>query len=261
MMCSRCGQIVDGYNIIYKWPRLTKHMKSGDTARARQLLVEDLEGLTTIKGWRIEVVFDGAGKSIQGVLGKGPGTNRGTATDRAPKKEVSKYGVRVVFTGIGIEADTYIEARCAEAKTLTDGALTRSFIIATDDSMIKLAGVAAGAMCMSAGRFVDELKAVKKATEYRVEVAVAKANGHSVRPEKLRKTDMAGFGRGSILIEDKRNKRKLIYTTYGGVTIIEDKKEKVNKPLGTNFLQSIHVKTDEIGIPPFASVLNQSRTV
>lgn len=236
-------------------------MKSGDTGRARQLLIEDLEGLTTIKGWRIEVVFDGAGKSTQGVLGRGPGTNRGTATDRTPTKEVSKYGVRVVFTGVGIEADTYIEARCAEAKTLTDGSLTRSFIIATDDSMIKMAGISAGAMCMSAGRFVDELKAVKKATEYRVEVAVAKANGHAVRPEKLRSTDMAGFGRGSILIEDKRNKRKLIYTTYGGVTIIEDKNEKVNKPLDTSFLQSIHVKPVEIGILPLTVVPNQTRTL
>lgn len=130
--------IVDGYNIIHKWPRLKKHMVKGDLARARQLLVDDLENLRSIKGWRIEVVFDGAGRRLGGG-GSSPiaetsargNAKRITTADKAPTKEVSKHGVRTVFTGSGIEADSYIEARCAEAKNITSGEMTGTFIVAT----------------------------------------------------------------------------------------------------------------------------------
>merc|ERR1712232_813613 len=181
--------IVDGYNIIYKWSRLKKHMKKGDTGRARQLLIDDLESLRVIKGWRIECVFDGAGKSSVGPLGHGPGgldTLNSRQVNNRASKDVSKHGVRIVFTGAGVEADSYIEKRCAEAKNVTQGELTRSFIVATDDAMIRLAGMNAGALCMSAPRFLDELKAVRRATQFRVEAALSKVNGHPIRPQRLR---------------------------------------------------------------------------
>ena len=54
-----------------------------------------------------------------------------------------------------------------------------------DDALIRLAGESAGALCMSADRFVNELKSVKKAMAYRVEAAMAKVNGQAMRPEKL----------------------------------------------------------------------------
>jgi hypothetical protein len=54
-----------------------------------------------------------------------------------------------------------------------------------DDAMIRLAGESAGALCMGAERFVNELRAVKKATAHRVEAAMAKVNGQAMRPEKL----------------------------------------------------------------------------
>lgn len=203
---------MDGYNIIHKWPRLKKHMNKGDTGRARQLLVEDLENLRSIKGWRIECIFDGAGKSLTGPLGNGPGRiTRATPSDRALNKDISKNGVRVVFTGVGVEADSYIEARCAKAKNVTGGEFTGSFIIATDDAMIRMAGLSAGAMCMGAERFVDELKSMKKAVAWRVEFAMAKANGVTMRPEKLHGTsiNLAPFGRNSVLLEDKRNRTKV----------------------------------------------------
>jgi predicted RNA-binding protein with PIN domain len=237
---------VDGYNIIHKWPRLKKHMSKGDTQRARQLLVEDLENLRSIKGWRIEVVFDGALKSIKGPLGDGPGrTARAKPSDRALNKEVSKHGVRVVYTGVGVEADSYIEARCAKAKNVTSGKLTGSFIIATDDSMIRLAGQSAGAMCMSADRFVDELKSMKKAIEYRVEAAMAKVNGSVIRPEKLRGTSIhvGRFGRGSIVVEDKRNRTKA-------------KKLKAEEYYEIDL--NITVEEDENGIPWWAQVPNHT---
>eukprot|EP00980_Cylindrotheca_fusiformis_P018105 scaffold5817_cov101-Cylindrotheca_fusiformis.AAC.10 len=244
---ARVKKIVDGYNVIYKWSRLAKHMRKNDPARARQLLVDDLENLRSIKGWRIEVVFDGAGKDNRnGPLGE-TGQRRLSASDKANSKDVSKHGVRVVFTGTGIEADSYIEERCQVAKNVTGGEMTGSLIVATDDAMIRLAGQSAGALCMGTDRFVTELKAVKKAVAYRVEAAMAKVNGGRIRPEKLWGTStfsssprIAGpanttkaakappiqgldgveetedgrtvytgrFGRNAIIIEDKRKKKK-----------------------------------------------------
>ena len=199
---------MDGYNIIYEWARLKKHMTKGDPQRARQLLIDELENLRSIKGWRIEVVFDGTRKSNVGPLGHSVTGSKSATTasriERANNIEESKHGVRVVYTGRGIEADSYIESRCGEAKGVTDGRVTGSFIVATDDAMIRVAGQSAGALCMSSKRFVDELKSNKKAIEYRVEAAMAKVNGQAMRPEKLRGSYFHNFGRGSVLIVDKR---------------------------------------------------------
>lgn len=219
-------------------------MAKGDSQRARQMLVDDLENLRSLKGWRIEVVFDGAGRSTRGPLGDGPGGKPAiTLTDRAIRKDVSKHGVRVVFTGVGVEADSYIEARCAQAKNITRGEMTSSFIVATDDGMIRMAGQSAGAVCMSAERFVDELKAMKKAIEYRVEAAMASVNGHAIRPEKLRGTSIytSRFRQRSVIIEDKRNRTKLPPRKAS-----EDFQLKVQ----------VDVEEDENGIPWWAKVPN-----
>jgi predicted RNA-binding protein with PIN domain len=51
--------------------------------------------------------------------------------------------------------------------------------------MIQLAGQSAGAYCMSAELFIDELKSMKKAISHRVKAVVAKANLQAMHPEKL----------------------------------------------------------------------------
>lgn len=51
--------------------------------------------------------------------------------------------------------------------------------------MIRIAGESAGALCMSADRFVTELKSMKQIVAHRVEAAMAKVNGQAMRPEKL----------------------------------------------------------------------------
>jgi len=51
--------------------------------------------------------------------------------------------------------------------------------------MIRIAGESAGALCMSADRFVTELKSVKQIVAHNVEAAMAKVNGQPMRPEKL----------------------------------------------------------------------------
>jgi predicted RNA-binding protein with PIN domain len=194
--------LVDGYNVINQWSRLKKHFVKGDLERSRQLLCDDLESLAVLKGWRIEVVFDAARASMNGggsgpasnVLGANPKAFRSTLQQRlSPTKQVLKHGrVRTVFTGSGIEADSYIEGRCLEAKNVlkSDGKLTQSLIVATDDNMIRICASSAGATLMSASRFVTELKACQHTTQYNVELAMSKVNNMPMRPEKLWNTNV-----------------------------------------------------------------------
>ena len=207
--------IVDAYNVIHKWPRLKKWMNKGMISKARDLLIHDMEEMRALKGWRIEVVFDGFGRNTNGPLGDGPGSkavrDRITKPDQLASKGVTTNGVRVVYSGAGTSADGYIEKRCFEAKAITDGKLTGSLIVASDDNMIRSVACSAGALCMSSGHIVDELKALRKSTMYRVEVAVARVNGHDVRPAKLHGKVMPNaFARGSgnVIVEDKRNRPK-----------------------------------------------------
>uniref|UniRef100_A0A7S4MBD6 Uncharacterized protein n=1 Tax=Odontella aurita TaxID=265563 RepID=A0A7S4MBD6_9STRA len=205
--------MIDGYNVIHKWPRLKKWMKKGQLSRARDTLVFDLEQLRLIKGWRIECVFDGAGKSSSpGPLGPGPGSSevssRITGLQAQSKKKVTNHGVRVVYSGAGDSADSYISQRCFHAKNVTRGEMTGSLIVASDDNMIRVAGANAGALCMSSGHLVDELKAVRQAIMHRVEVAVAEANGHGVRPAALHGTTSPGRFANKMVINDKRKKGK-----------------------------------------------------
>ena len=209
--------IIDGYNVIHKWSRLKKWMNKGMISKARQMLTLDLEELQSLKGWRIEVVFDGAGRNMQSSpLGDGPGTSkvrdRVTRSDMEEKYKVTDHGIRVVFSGVGMSADSYIESRCFEAKSITEGVLTNSFIVASDDQMIRMAAKNAGAYAMSSQRIVDELKTVKKVALYRAEVAMSNVNGHVLRPETLkgaRNIPSTGrFGRGQVEIVDKRKTKK-----------------------------------------------------
>jgi predicted RNA-binding protein with PIN domain len=230
--------LVDGYNVIYQWPRLKKQMLLGNTQRARELLVRDLEELHSIKGWRIECVFDGFGRNVNGPLGDNPGGERVSLLDREFKRQDTGRGVRIVYSGVGASADSYIEKRCLDAKSITHGKLSvsgGSFIVASNDAMIRLVATGAGALVMSSDRLVDELKAVKKVTEYRVEAAVAMVNREN-RREELRNNRInlpvmqgaKGFGSRSVGLSEVDGKQ-VINTFRGGQFIIEDKRKKKNK--------------------------------
>lgn len=143
-------------------------MTRGNLQRARELLLQDLGNLRISQGWRIEVVFDGRKRPEGGLLTPNQPKARMKGENRANDPSVIR-GVRVVFTGIGVEADTYIQERCNEAKNVTSGTLTGDFIVATDDNAIRLAAVDAGAVCMGAGRFVDELRAQRRIVTERVQ--------------------------------------------------------------------------------------------
>jgi predicted RNA-binding protein with PIN domain len=190
-------------------------MHKGMMSKARDMLIHDMEEMRALKGWRIEIVFDGFGRNVNGPLGDGPGSQSSrekiSNSDQQASKDVTLNGVRVVYSGAGNSADGYIEQRCFDAKKVTDGKLTGSLIVATDDNMIRSVACNSGALCMSSGRMVDELKALRKATMYRVEAAVAKVNGHAPRPAKLHGKTMPNMfarGSGNVIIEDKRNRPK-----------------------------------------------------
>ena len=229
--------LVDGYNVIYQWPRLKKNMKLGNTQRARELLLRDLEDLHNIKGWRIECVFDGFGRKTTGPLGDNPGSERVSKPDREANLKDTGRGVRIVFSGVGASADSYIEKRCLDAKAITQGKLSvssGSLIVASNDAAIRMVATGSGALVMSSDRLVDELKAVKKATEYRVEAAMAIVNGGHVRPEGLRNKGInmpsmqgakASTGRNAVGVIEV-NGKQVVNTFRGGQFIIEDKRKK-----------------------------------
>ncbi|KAL7538998.1 hypothetical protein ACHAXR_008963 [Thalassiosira sp. AJA248-18] len=229
--------LVDGYNVIYQWPRLKKQMLKGNTQRARELLVRDLEELHNFKGWRIEAVFDGFGRKLNGPLGNSPG-KRVEMSDRETNRQDTGRGVRIVYSGVGASADSYIEKRCLDAKSITKGKLSvssGSLIVVSNDGMIRMVATGAGAMCMSSDRLVDELKAVKKVTEYRVEAAMAIANGSFVRPEGMRNKRInaptmqgaRGSGANSNPVGvSEVNGKQVVNTFRGGQFIIEDKRKK-----------------------------------
>jgi hypothetical protein len=81
--------------------------------------------------------------------------------------------------------------------------------------------------------------------EYRVEAAVARVNGHAIRPEKLRGTQLRRFGKGSALVEDKRNQTKSSKKK-------EVEYEEVN-------LDDIVVEENENGVPWWAILPNQTK--
>lgn len=230
--------LVDGYNVIYQWSRLKKQMLLGNTQRARELLVRDLEELHNIKGWRIECVFDGFGRKVNGPLGDaGPGGERISLSDREfTLHQTQSKGVRVVYSGIGASADSYIEKRCIDAKAITQGKLSvagGSLIAASNDAMVRLVATGAGALVMSSDRLVDELKAVKKVTEYRVEAALAMVNRESRREElrnNLNKPIMQG-AKGlntatPVGLSETADGKQVMNTFRGGQFIIEDKRKR-----------------------------------
>ena len=90
---------------------------------------------------------------------------------------------------------------------MTDCEMTGSLIVASDDNMIRLAGTSAGALCMSSQRLVDELKATRASVMHRVEVAVAEANGHGVRPSALHGTAAPGRFTNKMTVVDKRKRK------------------------------------------------------
>lgn len=126
--------IVDGYNMIGAWPELVKLKNNDFIEEARDQLLETLSNYQTFENLEVIVVFDA--QFVPGI-----------------SKEYTKYNVKVVFTGQGETADTYIEGVVDELKNV----LTE-VTVATSDLAEQQLVFAKGANRMSALELHRDIK-------------------------------------------------------------------------------------------------------
>ena len=93
--------LVVGYNTIYQWPRPKNHTLKGNTQWARELLVPDLEEVHCIKGWLIECVCDGFGRSTRQSSHRGESV--GVRDHELTKQDIG-WEIHVVYSGSGVSA-------------------------------------------------------------------------------------------------------------------------------------------------------------
>ncbi|GMI30474.1 hypothetical protein TeGR_g11468, partial [Tetraparma gracilis] len=144
--------LVDGYNVIHKWPRLAKRLKRGDLWDARRMLARELDELARGKGVGVVLVFDGTAQS-------GARTGKDTAgADRGAEESTGR--VEVLYSRPGEEADAVIERMAGEGK----GGEAR-ITVCTGDNEIRTAALAAGADTLSPSLLIAELKAQRSSVE------------------------------------------------------------------------------------------------
>ena len=132
---------VDGYNVVNAWPRLKKRFLKGQLQAAREMLLEDVASYA-VERYNATVVFDANGAP------ENPGEDR----------EESYAGglVRVVYAHQS--ADEYIEQQTRRLRG--EGV---SVTTATSDAAIATACNVHGAVVVSAGWLVTELKGSRNA--------------------------------------------------------------------------------------------------
>lgn len=172
-----------------------------------QMLNEQLEELAGLRGWRVTVVYDGAQNKNK--VGQDEVHTGGAKV----KAEGSTSGLDVVFSPLGVEADTVIEKLAfEEGKATKEAEAPRGkFIVCSDDGQIRIAAQSNGAMTVSAGLIVDELKVARKATMGVAAIASAKAAGPGGGYKKGWRMedniDLEGIKEELKRREDKRKKR------------------------------------------------------
>ena len=137
--------VVDGYNMIGAWPELVNLKNRDLIEEARDRLLQILSNYQSFENIEIWVVFDA--QFVPGIT-----------------KEYTKYKVKVVFTGQGETADTYIEGIVDKLKNvLTD------VTVATSDLAEQQLVFNKGANRMSALDLMLELQRSKRARDKEAE--------------------------------------------------------------------------------------------
>jgi hypothetical protein len=108
--------LVDGYNIVGASERLATLKNCESLDAARTVLIEEVVQLASMRGWRIEIVFD----SYM--------TGRAGSRDPAAGSKL----VSTVFTGSRDSADSYMEKTSLSLSSAT-GAAATSYAVATND--------------------------------------------------------------------------------------------------------------------------------
>jgi predicted RNA-binding protein with PIN domain len=136
--------LVDGYNIVGASERLATLKNCESLDAARTVLIEEVVQLASMRGWRIEIVFD----SYM--------TGRAGSRDPAAGSKL----VSTVFTGSRDSADSYMEKTSLSLSSAT-GAAATSYAVATNDRAIINAVTSHGGMTMSSDRFLAELSTAR----------------------------------------------------------------------------------------------------
>ena len=123
--------IVDGYNLINKWTLLKEKFRI-NPEEAREFLIEILAHYKRIKKHQIQIVFDAY-----------------NSFSLLPSSFPAK-GVKVVFTPMGMTADTYIKKKVANH--------SEKYIVVTSDNDIKNSVEKTGSVHINSEDFIDKLE-------------------------------------------------------------------------------------------------------
>lgn len=133
---------VDGYNVIHDWPELRTYLSVSLNA-AREKLIDLLSEYAGVTGERIVLVFDAH------------------HTERLVKDVEARYGVEVVYTHKGVNADSYIE----RAVHSLDPRKTGVVRVATSDMQEQHVVLGEGAVRVSARELGDIVRGALRAAK------------------------------------------------------------------------------------------------
>lgn len=151
--------LVDGYNIVGASERLSSLKNRESLDAARTALIEEAVQLASMRGWRIELVFD----SYM--------TGRAGSRDPSAGSEL----VNTVFTGSRDSADSYIE-KTSYAISSSTGTTSESYAVATNDKAIINAVSSHGGVTMSSDRFLAELSSARYEAGFIASSAASRQN-------------------------------------------------------------------------------------
>lgn len=123
--------LIDGYNIIGAWPRLTIIRDQDGLEAAREQLIEVLTNYSAFYNFSTSIIFDAYRQT------------------RPATRAVITQHLTIQYTEFGQTADSYIERQCAQSYKTTLSPSPR-LIVATSDRAQQLTVLGYGAEWMSA---------------------------------------------------------------------------------------------------------------
>jgi predicted RNA-binding protein with PIN domain len=144
--------LVDGYSVLYAWPKLRK-LAGRSLEQQRQALLRVLRQYADQSGARLTVVFDGY------------------RAKHKPELAEAAQGAEVIFSETGKTADDVIERLVAQAER------RERIQVISSDNMVRQTVESLGGHSMSSEIFEAEVEAVLK--------DLAKAVGEHSRPRRI----------------------------------------------------------------------------
>ena len=132
--------LVDGYNAIGGWPKLSALRDRAGMQIARRELIEAAISYIAYRGFKAQLIFDAHYQNVPGNC------------------EVISPDLTVCYTDFGQTADSYIEQFCAQFRhRFAASRLAQRLIVATSDRDQQLMVRGYGAECMSVQQLVGEI--------------------------------------------------------------------------------------------------------